>query len=120
MGREKPDWKSAFKKEVELNFFDVVTCNNSYPFILESNELTKSSSQIFWQIDSLDSNTNEHKECEDLYNQLITTTENILQILKEQKATENLKWAKSVKKIFIQLLRCKRKLNHINAYKKCL
>ena len=44
---------------------------------------------MFWKADSLENNiTTEHEECEDLYNKLITTTENTLQILKEQKLLE--------------------------------
>jgi hypothetical protein len=93
------------KGDVDLNFFDVVTRNNSYPFIFESIESTKSFSQPFWKIDSLENNTNDnkHEECEDLYNHLIIITENTLQILKEQKGTGNLKWAKSVEKNFYSI-----------------
>ncbi|GBB87379.1 hypothetical protein RclHR1_13830006 [Rhizophagus clarus] len=91
------------KGEVDLNFFDVVTRNNSYPFIFESNKLTKSSGQT-WEMNSLENDTNnEYGECEDLYNHLITITDNTLQILKEQKATGNLKWAKNIKKNFYSI-----------------
>ncbi|CAB4442072.1 unnamed protein product [Rhizophagus irregularis] len=68
MGRERPDWKSTFKKS------------------------TESFGQMFWKVDSsLEDNTTEHENCEDLYDRLITATENTLQILKEQKAIGNLK-----------------------------
>jgi hypothetical protein len=80
------------KGEVNLKFFDTVTRNNSYPFIFESKESTESFGEMFWKADTLENNiTAEHEECEDLYNKLITTTENTLQILKEQKAIGNLK-----------------------------
>jgi hypothetical protein len=89
------------KGEVNMNFFDVVTRNNSYPFIFECKEST-SSGQTFYKIDSLenDNGINEYEECEELYNRLITATENTLQILREQKAVGNLKWGKSAEKNF--------------------
>ena len=53
----------------------------------------------------LENNITEHEECEDLYNKLITTTENTLQILREQKANGNLKWGKSVEKNFHSIIK---------------
>ncbi|PKY54191.1 hypothetical protein RhiirA4_472860 [Rhizophagus irregularis] len=108
MGRERPDWKSTFKSKWKLlakwqlsteqyitdmhNWICGLTRNNSYSFIFEFKESTESFGQMFWKVDSsLEDNTTEHENCEDLYDRLITATENTLQILKEQKAIGNLK-----------------------------
>ncbi|RGB27260.1 hypothetical protein C1646_799213 [Rhizophagus diaphanus] len=107
------------KGEVNLKFFDIVTRNNSYPFIIESKESTESFGQTFWKVDSLEDNTTEHDEnCEDLYDRLITATENTLQILKEQKAIGNLKWGKSVEKNFHSIIKMQEEIKSYQCLQK--
>jgi hypothetical protein len=93
------------KGEVNLKFFNTVIRNNSYPFIFGFKESTESFGEIFGKVDSWENNITEHEECKDLYNKLITTTENTLQILREQKAVGNLKWGKSVEKNFHSIIK---------------
>ncbi|GES96639.1 hypothetical protein GLOIN_2v1780990 [Rhizophagus clarus] len=92
IGREKSDWKSAFKSQWKL----------LAKWQLKSTSIAQTSYKINFLKNN---NGNECEECEELYNRLITTTENILQILKEQKAVENLKWGKSVEKNFHSIIK---------------
>ncbi|CAB4431450.1 unnamed protein product [Rhizophagus irregularis] len=129
MGRERPDWRSTFKHEWkllakrQLSMEQYITdthnwvCGCQYfltnHFFLckhllvkqKGEESTESFGEMFEKVDSWENNITEHEECEDLYNKLITTTENTLQILREQKAVRNLKWGKSVEKNFHSIIK---------------
>ena len=44
------------------------------------------------------------EDCDLLYNELITSTTKVLNLLEEQKATGNTRWIKNVKKNFIPII----------------
>ncbi|CAB4431712.1 unnamed protein product [Rhizophagus irregularis] len=95
---EKVDsWENNITDKVAcLNLFKILRLVSSkfyYRFIIVSAEFRQATL------------ITEHEECEDLYNKLITTTENTLQILREQKAVGNLKWGKSVEKNFHSIIK---------------
>ncbi|PKC08059.1 hypothetical protein RhiirA5_376548 [Rhizophagus irregularis] len=52
---------------------------------------------------------------EELYNQLVDTTEKVLEILKDQQSKRNLKWAKGIKNNFKPL---EKMLSEITLYKR--
>ncbi|RHZ57151.1 hypothetical protein Glove_393g48 [Diversispora epigaea] len=61
------------------------------------------------------SEDNDSESCKELYNHLINITEEILEILKDQQAKQNLRWIKGIEKNFKPL---EKMLSEITLYKR--
>ncbi|RHZ78119.1 hypothetical protein Glove_168g75 [Diversispora epigaea] len=76
--------------------------------------------KVFTIVDNFEGNNllsedNNIQLCEKLYGKLIDTTEKILEILKDQRAKNNLKWAEEIEKNFKPL---EKMLSEITLYKR--